>query len=139
MWQQNHFLVSFYYIFMEIKSNYALRMFKIKTIKCNFSPFDFLVIYLSLWSFVDFFSNLTFTWYLYFLYNYFKFDQKITCCLLISTFLRKYEYLGTLRSHTTPFWYTCYFFYMYFNYFYTLNSHSYHSPYAIYIYIYENL
>lgn len=66
------------------------------------------------------------------------FDQKITCCLLISTFLRKYKDLGTLK-HTKHYntVLTYMLFYVCFNYFYTLNSHFHHC--TIYIYIYENL
>ena len=41
-------------------------------IKCVFSPFDFLIIYLSLWSFVDFFPIWHLLGIYVFLYNYFS-------------------------------------------------------------------
>lgn len=85
-----------------------------------------------LWTF---FQSDIYLVFMFFFTIILEFDQKITCCLLISTFSENTNTLEHLKDIQHPF--DIHAILCIFNYFYTLNSHSHHC--TIYIYIYENL
>ena len=132
------FLLLFIIFFTEIKSNYILCMFKIKTIKYVFSPFDFLVIFHFSLLFCGLLSNLTFTLYLCFSLQLFQYLTKKSLAAFDFYISQKIQRLwNTSSTYNTLLTYML--FYVCFNYFYTLNSHSCHCTIYIYIYTYENL
>lgn len=68
-----------------------------------FSPFDFCYLFITLVFCGLFFQSDIYLVFMFFFTIILEFDQKITCCLLISTFLRKSDTLEHLNYIQHPF------------------------------------
>lgn len=132
------FLLLFIIFFTEIKSNYILCMLKIKTMIYVFPHLISLLFFTLVCFFCGLLSNLTFTLYLCFSLQLFQYFTKKSLAAFDFYISQKIQRLwNTSSTYNTLLTYML--FYVCFNYFYTLNSHSCHCTIYIYIYTYENL